>query len=242
MGHRTLSLALVWRALFLDAAAYEDLRDDDNPFVEGLYLVVLLGVATALLNLIGQALHWASVPSLSAIEAVVLRNVQQQAWWPSIANDPAALQAFTERWDFSWRVIPALSDAPGPLRAALNIIVWPFTGMLSWLAYGVLAYLFGRLLGGRGSLNQTLGATALALTPWIFHALGVIPYVAIGGAVGFWQLILRYKAVRTAHVLPWGRAAAATALPYLVYLLLGALALLFSAPLTALLVALLAGR
>ncbi len=35
MGHRTLSLALIWRALFLDADAYEDLRDDDNPFVEG---------------------------------------------------------------------------------------------------------------------------------------------------------------------------------------------------------------
>lgn len=242
MGHRTLSLALIWRALFLDADAYEDLRDDDNPFVEGLYLVALLGVATALLNLIGQVLRWASIPSLASIEAIVLRGLQQQAWWPSIANNPAAIQSFTDNWDLCWRYIPALLGAPDPLRAALNVVLWPFTGVLSWLVYGTLAYLFGRLLGGRGTLNQMLGTTALALTPWVFHGLEFIPYVAIGSAVSIWQLILRYKAVRTAHVLPWGRAVAATALPYLVYLLLWALVIAFSAPLMALLTALLAGR
>jgi hypothetical protein len=34
-----------------------------------------------------------------------------------------------------------------------------------------------------------------------------------------WQLILRYKAVRSAHGLSWGRSLAATLLPYLAYLL-----------------------
>ena len=34
-----------------------------------------------------------------------------------------------------------------------------------------------------------------------------------------WQLILRYKALRTAHTLSWGRAFWATLLPFVVYLL-----------------------
>ena len=42
MGVRTLSLALALRALFLHDDAYDRLRDDDNPFIEGLFLVVLL--------------------------------------------------------------------------------------------------------------------------------------------------------------------------------------------------------
>ena len=62
MGHRTLSLGLVLRALFLDSDAYAELRDDDNPFVEGLFLLVIIGILTALLNLIGQLLAWASTP------------------------------------------------------------------------------------------------------------------------------------------------------------------------------------
>lgn len=242
MGHRTLSLALVLRALFLDADAYEDLRDDDNPFVEGLFLVALLGVGTALLNLIGQALHWASVPRVADIEAVVLRGLQQQSWWPSIANNPAALQSFTENWDLGWRNVPPLFGAPDLAGAALNIVIWPFTGVLSWLIFGALAYGFGRLLGGRGTLNQMLGTTALALTPWLFNGLQVIPFVVIGGAISTWQLLLRYKAVRTAHGLSWGRSLAATLLPYLVYLLLWVLAAAFITPLMAVLTALLAGR
>ena len=63
MGHRTLSLNLVLRALFLDSNAYAELRDDDNPFVEGLFLIVLIGVISAMAALIGQLLAWASTPT-----------------------------------------------------------------------------------------------------------------------------------------------------------------------------------
>ena len=63
MGHRTLSLALVFRALFLDSEAFDELRDDDNPFVEGLFLLVLIGIVAAALALVGQVLAWGSVPT-----------------------------------------------------------------------------------------------------------------------------------------------------------------------------------
>ncbi len=220
MGHRTLSLNLVLRALFLDSNAYAELRDDDNPFVEGLFLIVLIGVITAMLALIGQLLAWASTPNLNAIKEIVLQNMQRMSWWSFMAGNPAALAQFQQWYDLGWQIFPALFGAPSPASAAFNIIAWPVGMLLSWLLYGVLAYGFARLLRGTGSLNQTLGVTALAWTPFLLRGLTLIPFLVIGGVLNTWQLICRYKAIRTAHQLTWGRAFWATLLPFLVYLLL----------------------
>lgn len=219
MGHRTLSLALVFRALFLDSEAFDELRDDDDPFVEGLFLLVLIGLITAALALVGQVLEWGSVPRIDAIRDVVLRALQQQPWWSALAGNAQALGIFQQLWDLGWRVFPSLFGAPDPARAALNLLVWPIWLVMSWLLYALLAHGFARLLGGRGQLRGTLGAAALAFTPFLLNGLGIIPFLALGGVLSTWQLILRYKALRSAHELPWGRSVAATLLPYLVYLL-----------------------
>ena len=218
MGHRTLSLQLVLRALFLDPEAYDRLRDDDNPFIEGAFLVVVIGLIAALLNLVGQVLAWASSPDINAIKQIVQDELQRMSWW-SLATGNAQAQFF-RYWDLGWRLFPALLGAPDPARAALNIVVWPIVGVLSWLVYGLLVYMFARLLKGTGSLNQTLGTTALAATPLLLLGLGVVPFLVIGGVVNTWQLICRYRAVRSAHQLPVWRAAWATILPFLAYLLL----------------------
>jgi hypothetical protein len=46
----------------------------------------------------------------------------------------------------------------------------------------------------------------------------------MGGVLSTWQLLSRYKAVRSAHQLPWGSAIGATLLPYLLAGLLAVLA------------------
>jgi hypothetical protein len=217
MGHRTLSLALLFRALILDSEAFDELRDDDDPLIEGLFLLVLIGVAAAALALIGQVLAWGSVPRIDAIRNVVINGLQQQPWWPALGSNPQALAVFQQIWDFGWRVFPALFGAPDPARAALNLLVWPIWLVLSWLVYGLLAHGFASLMGGRGSLRGALGAVSLAFTPFLFHGLGIVPFLVFGGVLNTWQLLLRYKAVRSAHGLPWGRSVVATLLPYLVY-------------------------
>lgn len=219
MGHRTLSLALVFRALFLDSEAFEELRDDDNPFVEGLFLVTLIGVIAALLSLVGQALAWAVTPNADAIKQVALAALQQQSWWAGWAANSGGMATFQQGWDAAWQVLPGLFGAPALDVAALNLLAWPLAAVLGWLTYGVLAHLFARLLGGQGVLNQTLGATALASTPLLLLGLGFIPFLVIGGVLQTWQLILRYKALRAAHELPWPQAMGATLLPFVVYLM-----------------------
>lgn len=217
MGHRTLSLALMFRALFLDSEAFEELRDDDNPFIEGLFLVTLIGAGTALLSLGGRALAWTVTPSLDAVRQVVLQALQQQSWWAGMAANAEGMAAFQRSWDAVWQMLPGQFGASDLNAAALNLLFWPCAAVLAWLTYGVLAHLFARLLGGQGSLNQTLGATALASTPLLLRGLGFIPFFVIGGVLQTWQLILRYKALRVAHRLPWKPALGATLLPFVVY-------------------------
>ena len=110
--------------------------------------------------------------------------------------------------------------------------------MLSWLVYSLLAHGFSRLLGGQGRLRGTLGTVALSFTPFLIHGLGIVPFIVFGGVLNTWQLILRYKAVRSAHELSWGRSVAATLLPFLVYMLFW----LVVTGLLVLVVALVAGR
>ncbi len=218
MGHRTLSLALVFRALFLDSEAFDELRDDDDPLVEGLFLLVLIGVLAAALALVGQVLAWGSVPRTEAIRDLVLTGLQQQSWWPAIAGNPETLAVFTRIWDVGWQVFPPLFGAPDPGRWALNLLVWPIWLVLSWLVYALLAHGFARLLGGRGTLRSSLGAASLAFTPFLFHGLSLVPFVVFGGVLNTWQLLLRYKALRSAHRLSWSRSLVATLFPYVVYL------------------------
>lgn len=218
MGHRTLTLGLVFRALFLDSEAFDEVRDDDNPFIEGLFLLVLIGAATAALTLIGQLIAWGSVPRTGAIREVVLSALQQQSWWSALNADPQAASMFQTVWDGAWRVLPPLFGAPDPAVSAFNLLVWPVWLVLSWLIYATLAHGFARWLGGAGSFGGALGTTALAFTPFLLRGLGIVPFIALGGVLNTWQLILRYKAVRSAHDLTWGRALAATLLPYAVYL------------------------
>jgi hypothetical protein len=200
------------------------MRDDDNPFVEGLFLIVIIAFLTALLAFIGQLLGWLSVPPIGEIKAIILDMLQQMSWWGQLSANPEALASFQRNWDLGWQILPPLFGAPDPRGAAFNILVWPIFGIVAWLVYGVLAHLFARLFHGVGTLSQTLGTTALAFTPWLFQGLRVIPFVVVAGFIGTWQLILRYKAIRSAHQLGWAQAMWATILPLIVLLVLAVLA------------------
>ncbi|MGC8781652.1 MAG: Yip1 family protein [Anaerolineae bacterium] len=219
MGQRTLSLALVFRALGLDSEAYDRLRDDDNPFVEGLFLIVLIGVLAALLSLIGQVVAWAGTPSMSAVKELIWQTLPTMSWWSQVAGDSEFMAQFKQLYDLGWQIFPRLFGAPDPTAAALNILLWPLGMLLSWLVYGTLAHIFARLLGGVGRYGQTLGVLALSYAPLLVHGLGFVPYFTVGAALNTWQLICRYKAIRSAGQLSWGRAFWATVLPFVVYLI-----------------------
>lgn len=218
-------LLLLWRGLFLDTAAYDEAGDDDRPFVEGFFLVVLVGVILGLAAMLGSLLDWAVTPDLDQIKTIILDGLRAMPWFDAIRNNPQALDIFEQQYNFGWQ----FSDwfAPSASTALGTLIFTPIGLLIGWLWFGLIAHLVARLLGGKAAARQTLGAAALATAPGLLAVLGFIPGLAIAG-VGILTLLARYVAIRRVHLdLTWGRALTATLAPTIVlWLLFGALGLI----------------
>lgn len=216
------TLRLGWNALLLKDKAYEEMRSDPNPVVKGLILIVVVGLAVALLGFVGNVLEWASMPDLNEIKDTTFYYMTRMPWWEEASEDPEFERIFEQVWDWSWRFATTLSPSLG--GAALNIIFTPLGLIVRWLIYGLLAYLFARSLGGAGDLSETLGVLALAVAPQALNALSFFPYVAVGGVVSIWGILCAYLGLKIAHKLPWHRALWATLLPFILVFVVALLA------------------
>jgi len=212
--------SLVMRGLFLRPDAYEEMREAKNPFVEGLFVILVVGVIVAAAAIIGSTLEWATTPDLASIQQAIYDGVTEMPWFQELGQDigPKFLAQFQAQWNWAWRW--AKTFAPTPLSSLANIVTTPLRLILGWLVAGALSHLFARWMGGEATLSQTLGTTALAVAPQILNVAGLLPFAAIGGVVGTWSLICWYVAIKEAHRLSWSRAFWATVLPRLVLWLL----------------------
>jgi hypothetical protein len=204
------------------------MREDDNPFVEGLFILVIVGVVVAIAGIIGTTLQWASSPNLAALQDVILRSLQNMPWWQQMQQfgGNAFVQSFTQTWNWIWQAIGAL--APSPVSSLAGLVTKPLALIIGWLVFGLIAHGLARLFGGTGNLSQTLGTTALAAAPQLLLLFGAVPFLTVAG-VGTWTLLCRYMALRTAHDLSWPRAMWATLLPPIILgLIVGILAIVLS--------------
>ena len=137
------SFSMLWDALFLQTDAYERMRDDDNPFVEGLFLLVLLGLLLAVVGIVGTTLEWASSPPLAAFSDDVVidrpehgilavapcRLVLVHFYSPSLVERQAGEERREPRDDFLTRERTRQDDRLSHRRALLNAgswaILWP---------------------------------------------------------------------------------------------------------------------
>lgn len=211
-----------WRGLFLDPDVYEEMRQDNNPFVEGLFLIVVVAVIVAIVGVIGTTMAWLSAPNPVALQETVMRGLENMDWYRQMAQfgGAEAIEQFRQTFNQIWQGVISVVF-PNPATAALNIILLPLSIIISWLVYGVVAHLVARLLGGKASLSETLGTTAFAVTPQLFNLVLLFPNVVVGGVVSTWTLLCRYTALKTAHQLSWGRALTATILPLIILGLIG---------------------
>ncbi len=199
---------MMGKALVLDADPFVMLADDDNPWLEGLFMVVLVGAALGVAHLVGGLLMTASLPPNEAMRETVL-----QGWRGLLSSgaatgvDPAGMDsAFQSAWERSFGMV-GLQGGPARFLYALFV---PFTLLIQWLLYGLVSHGAARLLGGQGRLTQTLGASALVAAPYLLVLLTIIPFVAVNRLLlAAWGLLIVYRAVEVVHDLSWQRAAAA---------------------------------
>lgn len=195
---------LIGKALVLEAEPFVTLVEDDNPWVEGLFLTASLGFVIGVAHLIGSLLMTASLPSVAAVQAALL-----QAWRQFSPNWGAGvdLTAVEGRIRQVSSTVMALNGYGGGWFHLFTLVTTPFALVLQWLMVGLIVFGMARALGGRGTLNQTLGATALMVAPHALSLLTVIPFVSVGNLLlTTWSLLIVYRAAEVTHELPWQRA------------------------------------
>lgn len=205
-------------ALLLRDDAYEAMRDSPSPFWRGFVFILVVGVVVALVGLVGAALTTYTSPDLGAIEEAVREGILDMPWVDQVPPSarPEVLRQFEQSYALGWQI--ARTFTPSMTNALINIVLNPVALIVGWLLYGVLAFVVARILGGRGTLGETYGATALAAAPRMLAVVNVAPYVQTAG-LGIWALLCNYLALKNAHRLsPW-RGFWATLLPILLLFL-----------------------
>jgi hypothetical protein len=216
---------LLGKALVLEAQPFETLVEDDQPWMEGLMIVLTVGVLVGLAQLVGGLLTALSLPAPEALLTVLLNGWQAFAVRMGPAYDPAALEQALRT---VWPSILWWSGYAGGWARLLGLVLTPLGLVIQWLAATLIVFMLARATGGRGTLNQTLGATALTVAPQVLFLLKVIPFVSVSGLlVAAWGLLILFRAVQVAHDLPWRQAAWIALAPYAlaVFLLLAGLML-----------------
>jgi hypothetical protein len=210
---------LIGKALVLEAEPFIAMVDDDEPWAEGLFLTVCIGIAVGLAQLVGGLLTTASFPPAAAILETLLQGWQQLGLTLGLDTSQAE-RALRQTWD----LFTLTTGLGGGWLRLFVLVATPFGLVLTWFIYGALAHLTSRWLGGTGTFNQTLGATALMAAPNALLLATVVPMATVGrGLLAVWTLLIVYRAVAVSHDLPWRRAAVAAATPFVLLIVLSVL-------------------
>ena len=124
---------------------------------------------------------------------------------------------------------------------AFGVLLLTFgTLLVMWFWIGGALNVLAKLLGGRGTVEATLGALAQAAWPLLLVPVGhglerLLPAAdALGLVLGLWVVVLAVVFVRRVHGLSWGKAIGAWITLGAVWLLTGLAALLAGGLLVAL--------
>lgn len=198
---------LVGKALVLEADPFLTMIEDDNPWVEGLFLVTCVGVLVGAAQLVGGLLTTASLPDIVAVREAVFQAGSQLMPLTVPAAQPDALDGLLRG---GWEWLAGYAGYQGGLVRLFFALWTPLALILQWLVLGITSHVAARALGGEGTLVQTLGTTALAAAPQTLGVLAAVPFVSVSGLLlTGWGLLIAYRAVAITHELPWQRAALA---------------------------------
>lgn len=211
---RTYPLML-GKALVFEADPFIVMVDDDEPWQEGLFMTVVVGLLIGLAQWIGGLLMTASLPPADAVLALILQTVRLAGLSPDVAIQVESVIVN------GWRWLGFFTGYGSGWAGLWMVIGAPLFLILQWLLFGLIGHVVAKGLGGTGTLNQTLGAVALAVAPQALLLFRVIPFVSVSGVLLFvWSLLIAYRAMEVAHQLPWKRAVWAAVIPALVILVL----------------------
>lgn len=242
---------MVGRALMLESDPFIAMTEDDNPWIEGAFFTLCLGMAVGVAQIIGSLLTTVSMPPLDQMFAVLPPAIQQSesvatisldatrnqienllainwdvyGFEPTVAagNEPSAVTSTLRQ---GWFAVRNLSGLAQGWTRLLALVITPFTLIAIWFIYGLMTYYIAKYFGGIGSLNQTLGSTSLMVAPAVLLLLTGIPFVSVSWLLLImWGLLIVYRSVEVTHELDWKNAALTASIPLAVLGVLGIFAI-----------------
>ncbi len=197
----------IGQALVLEPDPFVALVDDDNPWVEGLFLTVMIGALVGLAKFAGSWLLTATLPAPATVLEVLIHGIANSGILAQ-ASDPVAAEAATRQ---ALTLIFTQQGFGSGWVKLLALILVPLSYVLQWLYFSLAGHGIARLFGGTGQLGQTLGAMSLMAAPRILLLATVLPFVTVGTTLPLvWSLLIVYRALEISHDLSWQRAGLVT--------------------------------
>jgi len=231
-------LQLAWDALLFRHEAYAQHVARADVLKRGLTVLLLVtllaGVISLLVDFVGDLRPVNAEAQIAEIEQGIQEFFKTAG--PYLDLSPKLQRMILSYMRPAMRMGLRMAELPTPLPQPLGrlsqslgaFLSLPFSRLAGWMGYGIWVLLVAKLLGGRATAGQMLGATALYAVPHILDILGIVP--CLGGLLGLvatvWGIAIYVKALAVANDFTIGRAIAATVVPAIFFAVLALLGLL----------------
>jgi hypothetical protein len=232
VGARTRDLIrLAWEALLFRHEAYVRHVARADTLKRGLTLLVAASLVAGILSFVVNFVSDLRPMSVAAQRQQAAQGIEEfleslrtmRNYYdlpPGLEQEMVAYMKAGMEIGFRIEELPTRLPKPvGRLFTDLGAFLsLPFTRMAGWAGYAIWVLLVAKLLGGRATVAQQLGATALYAVPHVLDILGSVQ--CLGGMAGLvatvWGIAIYVKAVAVANEFSIGRAIVATVVPVLV--------------------------
>ena len=227
-------------ALFLEDEILIRFRGRRDVFLRGLLVLVVVSLAVGLVgavtDLAGELVQLPLETQERKFEEGVAEGLANIPGISPEVEESLGVAVDYARAAFGMGIRVAQLPTPLPypmgslLRALAQVLSAPLNRIAGWMLYAMIVLVVAKAMGGRGTVQEMLGCTALYAVPHFLNVLGFIR--CVGGILWLvsvaWGAIIYVKAVAIAHEFDTGRALVAVVLPVLVLLFLALLVLVIA--------------
>ncbi len=234
-------LEFAWDVLLFRDEAYVQHVARADVLKRGLALLVLVTLLAGLIPFIVDVINDLRLPTIETQQQEAEVGIQEFAKSldavrpyldlpPGFEQEIIAYMRIGMGIGFDIESLP--TQWPEPVGRVLQdlgaFLSLPFSRLAGWMGYSLWVLLVAKLMGGRATVSQMLGATALYAVPHVLDFLGFVSCLGptLGLVTTVWGIAIYVKALTVASDFSIGRAITATIVPALIIAALSLLGML----------------
>jgi hypothetical protein len=232
-------LQMIGHSLLLRTTSFVAMREREDVFQRGLLFLVsvslVVGAVSSATGLVSDMQTFPLADAFDQARAGFAQAMEQAKGTTSIP--PEAEQQIEGYFEVGMMMAQEIAELPVRLtqpavhilKAVGRLLSSPFSWLGGWMFYTLLVAIAAHLMGGRASVQEMLGLTALHAAPYLLGTvpplLGLIPVAGptlelfVGGLLGvaawIWSGVIYVAATAVASRFDWSRGLLAVLAPVL---------------------------